>query len=131
MRLVQVARPQAGAGAVAPVVAHAGEVGGAVLLEHQPGRRLPVDHRRLHVDPLGAQPAENELAQLVGPDPADPGGGVLQAAHPDRHVRLGAGDADPHGVGVPQRTDAVAAEQRHGLAQRHQATRTHPSAPFP
>jgi hypothetical protein len=32
---------------------------------------------------------------------------------------------------VPQRTDAVAAEQRHGLAQRRQATRTHPSAPFP
>jgi hypothetical protein len=121
--LVQVAGLQAGAGAAAPVVDDAGELGGAVLLDHQPGRRVRVQDGGVHVDPLGPEPAEHELAQLVRADPAHPGGGVVQAADPDRHVRLGAGDAHPHGGGVPQRTDPVAGEQRHGLAEGDQPRR--------
>ena len=77
----------------AAVVAHPPRPPAAVLLDHQPGRRVRVADGD-HPHALGADLPGDEGAQRVVADPADPGAVHAEPGQPDRDVRLRPADAD-------------------------------------
>ena len=86
-RRPQVVEAEGGTGRAGPAVLDPGEVRGAPLEEHQAGGPVRVaDHVRRRRTPSARSCAQDQVAERVGADPADPGGACGRAG-PARRPR--------------------------------------------
>ena len=104
------------------VVGDAADAGVRTLFQHQRCRHFGVAGR-MHGDALSAQLSDDEVADGVGADAADPGRGPAESLHADRDVAFGAAERQPQTAAQSQPAGLVADEQPEAFAQYHHIVR--------